>query len=67
MAQLAFVRDELRSGQLVSPLPLRVPTERGYFLTSHPNRPKLKQVQAFEDWIENEINSINSVTATEPL
>lgn len=55
VGQLAFVQEELKSGRLVSPLPLRVTTSRGCYLSSHPGRIKPKRVKIFEDWIQREI------------
>lgn len=51
ISQLAFVEDDLKSGRLVAPFPLRVETEWAYCLGFHPERLKSARVQAFSDWI----------------
>lgn len=48
---LAFVEDDLKSGRLVAPFPLRVETESACRLGFHPERLKSARVQAFSDWI----------------
>jgi LysR family glycine cleavage system transcriptional activator len=60
VAQYAFVEDDLRAGRLVSPLPIRVPTKRAYFLAYHPDRPKPARLEAFETWILEEATKVES-------
>jgi LysR family glycine cleavage system transcriptional activator len=50
IAQYAFVEDDLSAGRLISPLPIRLPTKRAYFLAYHPGYPKPARVEAFEKW-----------------
>ncbi|MDR1708925.1 MAG: transcriptional regulator GcvA [Candidatus Accumulibacter sp.] len=64
VAQYAFVEDELRTGRLISPLPIRVPTKRAYFLAHHPGRPKPARVEAFEQWILEEAATAESRFST---
>ncbi len=72
VAQWAFVEDDLANRRLVSPLPLRVPTQRAYFLASHPTRSKPFRVIAFEEWIMKEAHaaqgrlSISEAVASHP-
>jgi LysR family glycine cleavage system transcriptional activator len=60
VAQLAFVQEDLKSGRLVSPLPLRVPTRRGYYLSSYPAHIKPTRVKIFEEWIKQETATLIS-------
>jgi LysR family glycine cleavage system transcriptional activator len=60
VALYAFVEDDLRVGRLVSPLPIRVPTKRAYFLAYHPDRPKPARLEAFENWILEEAAQVES-------
>ncbi len=52
MAQLAFVEDDLRSGRLVEPFDLRVPTGNAYFVVSPYAHPP-ERAKAFETWIKS--------------
>ena len=54
MAQRAFVEDDLRTGRLVAPLPLRVRTSSSYFLAYPKARSQLPAIKAFEHWIVGE-------------
>lgn len=54
MAQHSFVEDDLRSGRLVAPLPLRVRTASGYYLAYPKVRSHSPAIRAFEDWIASE-------------
>jgi LysR family glycine cleavage system transcriptional activator len=54
MAQRAFVEDDLRTGRLVAPLPLRVPTRRSYYLAYPRSRQDSPLIRAFEEWIVGE-------------
>ena len=60
VAQYAFVEDDLRSGRLVAPLAVRVPTTRAYFMAYHPGRPKPPRLQAFEDWVLEEAANVEN-------
>jgi LysR family glycine cleavage system transcriptional activator len=60
VALYAFVEDDLRAGRLVSPLPIRVPTKRAYFLAYHPDRPKPARLEAFESWVLEEAAQVES-------
>lgn len=51
MAQLAFVADDLRTGRLIAPLPLRVPTDHAYYLAAPRLRRPKPLVGLFERWI----------------
>lgn len=55
MAQHAFVEDDLRTGRLIEPLGLRVPTQQAYFVTYQHARPSAK-ILAFESWIMDQVN-----------
>jgi LysR family glycine cleavage system transcriptional activator len=57
IAQLALVEDDLRTGRLVAPLKLRVPTEGGYYLQFRLDQPKPASVRLFEEWIAQEAGS----------
>ena len=54
VAQRAFVDEDLRTGRLVAPLALRVPTEGAYYLAYPADRPRPPRVEAFEDWLMSE-------------
>ena len=54
ITQYAFVEDDLRTGRLIAPLPVRVRTRGAYCLAFPPNRPKPARVQVFEDWVMKE-------------
>jgi LysR family glycine cleavage system transcriptional activator len=56
----AFVEDDLRAGRLVSPLSIRVPTKRAYFLAYHPARPKPARLEAFETWVLDEAAKVEN-------
>ncbi|PTM43403.1 transcriptional regulator GcvA [Bosea sp. 124] len=60
ISQLAFVEDDLKSGRLVAPFPLRARTEWAYCLGFHPERQKSARVQAFADWILAEAEECES-------
>jgi LysR family transcriptional regulator, glycine cleavage system transcriptional activator len=60
VTQYAFVEDDLRTGRLIAPLPVRVRTRGAYCLAFPPNRPKPARVQAFEDWIMKEAAEVES-------
>jgi LysR family glycine cleavage system transcriptional activator len=50
MAQYAFVKDDLRTGRLIEPFQLRVPTGQAYYITYTNPRPPPK-ITTFESWI----------------
>jgi LysR family glycine cleavage system transcriptional activator len=52
MAQYAFVKDDLRTGRLMEPFNLRVPTGQAYYMTYMHERPSEK-IKAFESWIKS--------------
>jgi LysR family glycine cleavage system transcriptional activator len=54
MAQRAFVDEDLRSGRLLAPLPLRVPTDYGYYLAYPKSGQGSPLIRAFEEWIVQE-------------
>lgn len=54
MAQIAFVADELRSGRLVSPLPVRLDGDVGYLLSYPRERERSLGLRAFHRWIARE-------------
>jgi LysR family glycine cleavage system transcriptional activator len=54
MAQRAFVEDDLRTGRLVAPLPLRVRTGNGYYLAYPRTSQEAPLIKAFEEWIVGE-------------
>ncbi len=54
IAQQVFIDEELRSGRLVAPFALQVPTEGAYYFGCPKERPRSKRVAAFEDWILRE-------------
>ena len=51
IAQRSFVEDDLRSGRLIAPFALQVPTDGAYYLGYPADRPKSEGVAAFETWI----------------
>ncbi|HVO87986.1 MAG TPA: transcriptional regulator GcvA [Casimicrobiaceae bacterium] len=51
IAQRSFIEDDLRSGRLVAPFALQVPTDGAYYLGYPADRPKSEGVAAFETWI----------------
>src|SRR3546814_12410944 len=51
MAQRAFVEDDLRTGRLVAPLPLRVSMPSAYYLAYPRSRRTAPVIRAFEEWI----------------
>lgn len=58
VAQLALVEDDLRTGRLVAPFALRVPTRGAYYLQYRPDPPQSARVRAFEEWIMGEAEAI---------
>jgi LysR family glycine cleavage system transcriptional activator len=54
MAQRAFVDDDLRSGRLLAPLSLRVPTGNAYYLAYPKGGQESPLIRAFEEWIVQE-------------
>jgi LysR family glycine cleavage system transcriptional activator len=54
MAQRAFVDDDLRTGRLLAPLPLRVRTGSAYYLAYPDAREASPLIQAFEAWMVQE-------------
>jgi LysR family glycine cleavage system transcriptional activator len=52
LAQFAFVQDDLNTGRLVIPNPLRVETDSAYFLTYPKERAHLRRIKALQDWID---------------
>lgn len=54
IAHLAFVVDELRSGRLVCPLPIRLDGEVAYFLNYPKERARSASLRAFHRWIAGE-------------
>ena len=59
MAQWAFVEDDIRSGRLVAPLPLRVPTLNAYYLAYPRTAGRLPLIEAFSDWIRQQAMPID--------
>ena len=47
--------DELRTGRLVVPVELTLPTGRGYYLVCQKRRQELPHVKAFRAWIKQEM------------
>ena len=60
VAQYAFVEDDLRTGRLIAPLPLRVRTSGAYCLAFHPARPRPDRVRAFGDWVAEQAANVES-------
>ena len=54
IAQRALVEDDLRSGRLVTPVPMPVRVKGGYYLSYPPDRPRSERVHAFEEWVVRE-------------
>lgn len=54
IAQQVFVHEEFRSGRLVAPFALQVPTDGAYYFGYPADRPKPDRVAAFEEWIVDE-------------
>ena len=54
IAQRSFIEDDLKSGRLVAPFALQVPTDGAYYLGYPADRPKSEGVAAFETWIVRE-------------
>ncbi len=54
LAHVAFVTDELRSGRLVSPCPIRLDRDIAYFLSYPRERARSARLQAFHRWIAGE-------------
>lgn len=60
MAQYAFVEEDLRSGALITPFSLQVPTNGAYYFVYNTSRPKTPSVALFEDWIAQQALSVSS-------
>jgi len=58
IAQAALVEDDLRTGRLVAPLALRVPTRGGYYLQFRTDQRKTKPVEVFEEWVVEEAGKL---------
>lgn len=54
IAQRSFIDEDLRSGRLIAPFALQVPTDGAYYLGYPAERPKSECVAAFETWILRE-------------
>jgi LysR family glycine cleavage system transcriptional activator len=67
MAQRAFVEDDLRTGRLVAPLPLRVRTGKGYYLAYPRARRSSPAIRAFEDWLLGETTQMEEAGAAGPV
>jgi len=63
MAQRAFVEDDLRTGRLVAPLPLRVNTQRSYYLAYPRAQQDSPLIKAFEQWIVQETAQMEEAAA----
>ena len=60
IAQLALVEDDIRTGRLVAPFALRVPTRGAYYLQYRPGQSRSERIKAFEDWILHEAEMIDA-------
>jgi len=67
IAQRSFVDDDLRTGRLVAPFALQVPTDGAYFLGYPADRPKSDVVAAFETWIVREAARTDELLAPPAL
>jgi LysR family glycine cleavage system transcriptional activator len=56
LAHSMLVRDELRQGRLVQPLPVVLPTRRSYFFTCPVRKRSWPGVAAFRDWLVSELD-----------
>ncbi|MBL8669881.1 MAG: hypothetical protein JNK11_04455, partial [Alphaproteobacteria bacterium] len=54
LAQVAFVADELRSGQLSCPLPVTVERDSGYFMAYPKERAQQRRIRLLHEWIAAE-------------
>jgi LysR family transcriptional regulator, glycine cleavage system transcriptional activator len=54
IAQQIFVEEDFRSGRLVAPFALQVPTDGAYYFGYPAERPRCDRVAAFEEWILRE-------------
>jgi len=57
MAQVEFVADDLASGRLVAPFPLRVATNEVYCLASRVSEASLPNIRRFREWLLGELQS----------
>ena len=51
LGRLPFVMDEIRSGQLVAPLPLKIPGRHAYYLVYPTEWQHREKIQTFVQWI----------------
>jgi LysR family glycine cleavage system transcriptional activator len=51
--------NELRTGRLVIPVALSLPSGRGYYLVCPKRRGNVPQVQAFSRWIKEELAALD--------
>jgi LysR family glycine cleavage system transcriptional activator len=51
IAQRELVEDDLRSGRVVTPIPLPLRMAGGYYLTYTPDRAPSARLLAFEAWV----------------
>lgn len=51
--------DDLRTGRLVIPAPLRLPSSRAFYLVCPKRRETTPQVRAFGDWIRRELAALD--------
>lgn len=58
MAQTALVADDLKSGRLVAPFSLRVPTAWSYYLIYPARLRGIGKVRRFENWILGEVAAL---------
>ncbi|MDV7340604.1 transcriptional regulator GcvA [Terasakiella sp. A23] len=48
-----YIRDELASGQLLSPFGPAIQSQRGYYLVTTPKKKDMQKVAAFMDWVKS--------------
>jgi LysR family glycine cleavage system transcriptional activator len=58
IAQRALVEDHLRSGRLIAPIALAVPTPGAYYLAYSTSRARPPRLAAFEAWIVGEARKV---------
>jgi LysR family glycine cleavage system transcriptional activator len=59
LAHDVLAYDELRTGRLIAPFRLTLPTRRAYYFVCAKRRQDHPNVQAFRAWIKQEVAALN--------
>ncbi|WP_163835484.1 LysR substrate-binding domain-containing protein [Spartinivicinus ruber] len=63
LSQSTLVRDAVKHNILVKPVLEEIETSAGYFLLSRPDHENPQLIESFKEWLTNQMNYENAVTA----